>query len=214
MSSILYYSNYCEKCKDLLRLIGKSDLKNDMHFVCIDKRFRDPQTGGTYVILDTQQKILLPPQVQKVPAMLLLKEGNTVIFGNDVMDKVKPREEYSAAKATGFNGEPHASNGQSYVSNGEPSAFSLGNDNIGGFGVASDNFSYWDQGSDELLAKGNGGTRQMYNYATVDYKTTINTPKDDWSPDKVGETAMKDMEAERNKDLQIQHVGKQGNGQR
>ena len=45
MSSILYYSNYCEKCKDLLRLIGKSDLKNDMHFVCIDKRFRDPQTG-------------------------------------------------------------------------------------------------------------------------------------------------------------------------
>ena len=74
-------------------------------------------------------------------------------------------------------------------------------DNIGGFGVASDNFSYWDQGSDELLAKGNGGTRQMYNYATVDYKTTIDTPKDDWSPDKVGETAMKDMEAERNKDL-------------
>ena len=206
MSSILYYSNYCEKCKDLLRLIGKSDLKNDMHFVCIDKRFRDPQTGGIYVTLETQQKILLPPQVQKVPAMLLLKEGNTVIFGNDVMDKVKPREEYSAAKATGFNGEPHASNG-------EPSAFSLRNDNIGGFGVASDNFSYWDQGSDELLAKGNGGTRQMYNYATVDHKTVIETPKDDWSPDKVGETAMKDMEAERNKDLQMQQMSKQG-GQR
>ena len=150
MSSILYYSNYCEKCKDLLRLIGKSDLKNDMHFVCIDKRFRDPQSGGIYVTLETQQKILLPPQIQKVPAMLLLKEGNTVIFGNDVMDKVKPKEEYSAAKATGFNG---------------------------------------------------------------DQTGVIETPKDEWSPDKVGETAMKDMEEERNKDLQMQQMSKQG-GQR
>ena len=167
-----------------------------MHFVCIDKRFRDPQSGGIYVTLETQQKILLPPQVQKVPAMLLLKEGNTVIFGNDVMDKIKPQQEYSTAKATDFNGEPMA--------------FAIGNDSMGGFGVASDNFSYWDQGSDELLAEGNGGTRQMYNYATVNNTSSITTPKDDWSPDKVGETAMKDMESERNKDLQIQHVGKQG----
>jgi len=197
MSSILYYSNHCEKCKDLLRVISKNtSLKNDMHFVCIDKRFRDPQSGGIYVTLETQQKILLPPQVQKVPAMLLLKEGNTVIFGNDVMDKIKPIQEYSTAQATEFNGEPMA--------------FTLGNDNIGGFGVASDSFSYWDQQSDELLAKGNGGTRQMYNYATVNNTSTINTPTDDWTPDKVGETAFKDMEAERNKDLQIQNVGKQG----
>jgi glutaredoxin-related protein len=189
MSSILYYSNYCEKCKDLLRLIGKSDIKNDMHFVCIDNRFSDPNTGKIYVTLENQQKILLPPQVQKIPAMLLLNEGNTVIFGNDVFKKVKPKEEYSSAKATGFNGEPIA--------------FTLGNDNIGGFGVASDSFSYWDQDSDELLAKGNGGTRQMYNYATVDSNTNINTPPDMWKPDKVGESAIKDMEAERNKDLQM-----------
>ena len=197
MSSILYYSNYCDKCKNILTLISKNDsLKKDIHFVCIDKRFRDTKTGGIYVTLETQQKILLPPQVQKVPAMLLLKEGNKVIFGNDVMEEIKPQQEYSTAKATDFNGEPMA--------------FTLGNDNIGGFGVASDNFSYWDQGSDELLAEGNGGTRQMYNYATVNNTSTITTPKDDWTPDKVGETAMKDMEAERNQDLQMQHVGKQG----
>ena len=53
----------------------------------------------------------------------------------------------------------------------------------------------------------------MYNYATVDQTGVIETPKDDWSPDKVGETAMKDMEAERNKDLQMQQMSKQG-GQR
>ena len=43
MSCILYYSNYCEKCKNILRLVGKSELKDDIHFICIDKRFRNLQ---------------------------------------------------------------------------------------------------------------------------------------------------------------------------
>ena len=173
MSSILYYSNYCDKCKNILRVLGKSDEKKDMHFVCIDKRFRNNENGSVYVILENQQKIILPPQIQKVPAMLLLQEGNKVIFGNEITDRIKPREEYNQSKATGFNGEP--------------SAFALGNDNIGGFGVASDSFSYWDQGSDELLAKGNGGTRQMYNYATLDTEDMIETPVDTYRPDTIGE---------------------------
>ena len=194
MSSILYYSNYCEKCKDILRTLGKSDTKNDIHFICIDKRFKDQNTNATYVILENQQKIVLPPQVQKVPDMLLLKEGNKIIFGAEIMNRIKPREEYVNSKATGFNGEPMA--------------FSLGSDNVGGFGVASDSFSYWDQGSDELLAKGNGGMRQMYNYASIDYNSKIETPKDDWSPDKVDESAYKQMEAQRNKDLQMQNMNK------
>ena len=57
MSCILYYSNYCDKCKNILRLVGKSELKDDIHFICIDKRFRNPQNGGTYVILENQQKM-------------------------------------------------------------------------------------------------------------------------------------------------------------
>jgi len=193
MSSVLYYSNYCDKCKNILRILGKSDQKKDMHFICIDKRFRDNENGAIYVILENQQKIVMPPQIQKVPAMLLLREGNKVIFGNEILDLIKPKESYNQAKATEFNGEP--------------SAFSIGNDNIGGFGVASDSFSYWDQGSDELLAQGNGGLRQMYNYASVDNKSNIETPPDTWSPDKVDENAYKNMEEERNKDIQMQNTG-------
>ena len=127
--------------------------------------------------------------------MLLLKEGNRVIFGKEIESMLKPRNDYSNAAATGFNGEPMA--------------FSLGADHTGCFGVASDTFSYWDQGSEELLAKGNGGLRQMYSYASVDNNFKIETPPDNWSPDKVGETAMKDMESERNKDLQMQQINKQ-----
>jgi len=194
MSNILYYSNYCDNCKNILRTIGNSEIKKDMHFVCIDKRFRDSQTGAIYVILENQQKIVLPPQVQKVPAMLLLKEGNKVIFGSEITNKIKPQNELVDARASGFNGEPMA--------------FSLGNDNIGGFGVASDNFSYWDQGSDELLAKGDGGARQMYNYATVNQTSNIDTPADTWEPDKVNENSYKEMEEQRNNDLRMQQMNK------
>ena len=194
MSNILYYSNYCDNCKNILRTIGNSEIKKDIHFVCIDKRFRDSQSGAIYVILENQQKIVLPPQVQKVPAMLLLKEGNRVIFGTEITNKIKPKNDLVDARATGFNGEPMA--------------FSLGNDNIGGFGVASDNFSYWDQGSDELLAKGNGGTRQMYNYATVNQTSNIETPADTWEPDKVNENSYKEMEDQRNNDLRMQQMNK------
>ena len=194
MSNILYYSNYCDKCKDILRTVGNSEIKKDIHFICIDKRFRDPQTGGIYVTLENQQKIVLPPQIQKVPAMLLLNEGNKVIFGIEIVDKIKPKNDLVDARATGFNGEPMA--------------FSLGNDNIGGFGVASDNFSYWDQGSDELLAKGEGGARQMYNYATVNQASNIDTPADTWQPDKVNENSFKEMEDQRNDDLRMQQMNK------
>ena len=48
----------------------------------------------------------------------------------------------------------------------------------------------------------------MYNYAGVDHKAPIETPPDDWTPDKVGETAYKDMESQRNEDLQLQNTGK------
>ena len=195
MSLVLYYSNYCENSKGILRTLSKSELKNEIHFICIDKRFRDNQSGAIYVTLENQQKILLPPQITKVPAMLLLKEGNAVIFGKEIESRIKPQTEYTNLAATGFNGEPMA--------------FSLGSDQTGCFGVASDSFSYWDQESDELLAKGDGGLRQMYNYAAVENSFKIETPPDNWTPDKVGETAMKDMEAERNKDLQIQQMNKQ-----
>ena len=56
--SILYYSNFCEPSKKLLQLIAKTKLKNELHFICIDKRFRNSK-GQTILILENQQ-VLLP----------------------------------------------------------------------------------------------------------------------------------------------------------
>ena len=50
MSSILYYSNFCENCKQLLSKISKSDVKKDLHFICIDKRIE--KNGSIYVVLE------------------------------------------------------------------------------------------------------------------------------------------------------------------
>jgi hypothetical protein len=64
MSAILYYSNYCKYSKDLLVKLSRTKRKNDLHFVCIDKR-EQHKDGTTHVILENGQRLLLPPNVKK-----------------------------------------------------------------------------------------------------------------------------------------------------
>ena len=40
MSSILYYSNYCNNCKPLLQKLSQTTIKDKPHFICIDKRVK------------------------------------------------------------------------------------------------------------------------------------------------------------------------------
>jgi hypothetical protein len=185
MSCILYYSNYCDNCKTLLQNIAKwNEIKNDMHFINIDKRVKK-NNGATYVVLDNGQEILLPPTVNKVPALLLLNKGHHVLFGNDINKHIEPKQMMQASVAT--------------KNNGEPLAFSLMGSSFGG--VASDNYSFLDQDADALSAKGNGGMRQQHHYATLDYSDNIDTPPDTYTPDKVGQVSMEQIQTQRNSDV-------------
>ena len=179
MSSILYYSNYCDNCKKLLTLLSKSGIKNTIHYVCIDKRIK--KNNATYVILENNQEILLPHTVSAVPALMLINANYKVLYGNDITDYLKPIEREITQKATNYNGEP--------------SAFKFDGMSCG---VVSDNYSFLDQNSDELSAKGSGGLRQLYSYATIDQSDKIETPPDDYVPDKVGEVNIKNLEQQRN----------------
>jgi len=160
MSSIIYYSNFCEHSKKLLQVVSKSQVSKDMHFICIDKR-----TKGTdnkiYIVLENGQKIIMPEHVTKVPALLLLNENYQVLYGDNIYSYLKPKQEVITRQATS--------------NNMEPMAFALG----GGGSVVSDNFSFLDMDSSELEAKGNGGLRQMHNYVSLNYSDTISTPSDD-----------------------------------
>lgn len=156
MSCILYYSKYCEVSKKYLQLLSKSDIQRDIHFICIDKRVKD-SNNKTYIILENGQKIILPENITKVPALLLLNQGYNVLYGEQILQHLKPRQQQEIRQAT--------------QNNMEPMAFSLGGG--GSFGdVVSDQYSFLDQDPDELKAEGNGGMRQMHNY--VDLNTAFN----------------------------------------
>jgi hypothetical protein len=189
MSSIIYYSNNCDKSKAVLTALSKSRVQDDIHFLCIDKRVRAANGSGVWhIVTETGEKVLLPPQVNRVPALLLLNKGHMVLYGEQILQHFQPKNVALNNEATGFNGEPNA--------------FSLGRESMGGFGVASDNYSFLDQSADELSAKGNGGMRQLYNYATINTVDKIETPPDNYSPDKVGSVSLEQLQQKRNLDIQ------------
>ena len=190
MSSIIYYSNSCDRCKSVLSALSKSRVQDDIHFLCIDKRVKaENGSGAWHIVTESGERVLLPPQVNRVPALLLLNKGHMVLYGEQILQHFQPKNVALNNEATGFNGEPNA--------------FALGRESMGsGFGVASDNYSFLDQSADELSAKGNGGMRQLYNYATIDLVDKIETPPDNYSPDKVGSVSLEQLQQQRNTDIQ------------
>ena len=152
MSCILYYSKYCEVSKKYLQLLSKSEIQKDIHFICIDKRVKSAD-NKTYIILENGQQIILPNNVTKVPALLLLNQGYQVLYGEQIIQYLKPRQQIEVREAT--------------QNNMEPMAFSLGGG--GSFGdIVSDQYSFLDQDEEDLKATGNGGMRQMHNYVDLD----------------------------------------------
>jgi len=189
MSCIIYYSNHCDKSKSVLSALSKSRVQDDIHFLCIDKRMKaENGSGAWHILTESGEKVLLPPQVNRVPALLLLNKGHMVLYGEQILQHFQPKNIALNNEATAFNGEPNS--------------FSLGRESMGGFGVASDNYSFLDQSADELSAKGNGGMRQLYNYATINTVDKIETPPDNYTPDKVGSVSLEQLQQKRNLDIQ------------
>jgi hypothetical protein len=185
MSSILYYSTYCNNCKILLQMISKWSIQKDMHFINIDKRVKR-NNGATYILLENGQELLLPPTITKVPALLLLNQGHHVLFGNDINKHLEPKQIAQANVATQHNGEPLA--------------FSLSGSS---YGVASDNYSFLDQDATSLSAKGDGGMRQQHHYASLEYIGQIETPPDNYAPDTIGSVSMEKLQQQRNMDMNM-----------
>jgi hypothetical protein len=163
MSSILYYSNFCEHSKKLIQSLSKTTAAKEIHFICIDKRVKDTN-NKVFIVLENGQKIIMPENINRVPALLLLTQGYDVLYGEAILNHLKPKQEVAVSQAT--------------QNNMEPMAFSFGGG--GGLGdVVSDQYSFLDQGSDELEAKGSGGMRQMHNYVDLNFSDKISTPADE-----------------------------------
>ena len=162
MSTILYYSNFCEHSKSLLQNLSKFDTRGHVHYICIDKRVKEG--NKMYVILESGERIVMPNTITKVPALLLLNQGYNILYGNEIPNFFKPIQKEEVKQAT--------------LNNIDPLAFSFN----GGFGsVVSDQFSFLDMDSDALSAKGEGGIRQLHNYVSTTGDDSISTPEDETS---------------------------------
>ena len=183
MSSVLYYSKFCNHCKELITKIAKTKTKDEIHFVCIDNRERH-KDGTTNIILDNGQRLLLPPNISTVPSILLLHHGNRVLAGiKEILHYLQPGETTIMNQATNFNGEPQAF---SFCEMGSS---------------LSDNYSYLDMSAEELSAKGDGGLRMMHSYTGWSDNQSIATPPEDYVPNKVGNVDMGKLQEQRNTDL-------------
>jgi len=181
MSSVLYYSKYCENCKKLLYQLGKSNIQKNIHFLSIDKRI--DRGGKIYIILDNGNEIFMPPNIVSVPTLLLLNRGNKILVGNDVINFFKPQISQEKIQATKNNMEPLAF-----------SMFEMGTS-------MSDTYSYLDQTPDEMEAKGEGGLRQMHSFVKLNHNDKIETPPEDYEPDKVGQVDMGKLQASREAEI-------------
>lgn len=185
MAEILYYSNYCEHSKKILQSLSKSQLKEKFHFICIDKRV--VEDGKLYVVLQNGNKIIMPNNITKVPAILNLSTCNVTV-GDDIYSYLKPQNQEITKNATSNNMEPFS--------------FSFGMTNPG-TGVLSDNFSFLDASSESLMAEGDGGLRQMYSYASANFQNQvvpIDTPSDEFGARKNGLT-MEQLQKQRDMDI-------------
>ena len=189
MSSILYYSNFCEHSKKIIQTLSKTQVGRDIHFICIDNRQKDAN-GKVYIILPNGQKIVMANNVTKVPALLLLNDNYRVIYGDEILSHLKPRQEQQVMKAT--------------YNNAEPMAFGFGGFSGVGSGVASDNYSFYDMKPEDLTTKGNGGMYQMHSYSGLNDNFTIQTPTDDFdykSSKSNGGSSLEALQKQRDQDL-------------
>ena len=107
------------------------------------------------------------------------------MVGEDVFNFLRPQLNQEKEVATQNNMEPLAY-----------STYEMGT-------TLSDNYSYLDQTNEEMLAKGDGGVRQMHSFVRLNHNDKINTPPEDYEPDKVGQVDLGKIQAKREQEIQL-----------
>jgi len=189
----LYYSNNCKHSQRVLQFLVKGNLAEKINFLCIDKRRRDPNNNQMYIILENGQRVVMPPNVNSVPALLLVKHSYRVILGDDIIQHFQTAASVETKKR--IMREPIDPVGSSIMLS------------TGGMNIVSEPYTMYNLTPDELSAKGSSGRRQMYNYVSAnDEIISINTPPDAYQPDKISQNVTIDtLQQKRIDEIQSQH---------
>ena len=183
--------------------MSKQTLSKDIHFICIDKR--EIINDKTFIILPDGEKIIMPENVTKVPAILLLNDSYKVLYGDSIyqfltkMQLKNGSNQQNHPQQNQQNQQNKQNQQQHHLANSEPSCFSFSNSGM----ISSDNYSFLDMDADSLGTKGTGGTRQMHNYVSLNDTINIPTPSDefDYKTERQGEMTMEAYQKQRDSDL-------------
>ena len=182
---LLFFSSLCNYSKELIEIMKKNDFIEKVDLICIDQRFI--KDNITYISLVNNQIMPLPPMINSVPTLCILPNYEILKGPKQIQNYFKPITENITEERNQINLEPNP--------------FSLENETIGSFGVSSDNFSFWDTNNDELSASGNGGERQMYNYSSINNKSSeIYTPQEETNNTKLN-ISLEQLEQQRKNDI-------------
>ena len=80
---IMYYSKYCKNSDKVIQILSRSSVKDRIHFIPIDRR--TVNGDKITILLENGDTVILPKGVKKVPAMLLLHNGNRILFGDAII---------------------------------------------------------------------------------------------------------------------------------
>jgi hypothetical protein len=186
----LYFSNFCKHSAKILEELNRSGLQEKFAYICIDKRV--VKNNITYILMPGGGNFPLPPMINRVP-VLLLKPNHEILSGNQILDFIKPQAKTIQQEKTMLYSEPNA--------------FSLSKDNGNCYGVMSDNYSFLDMSPEELKAGGNGGVRQMYNYAGLNDMSTMPVEMEQDKKPKMS-MSLEQLEQMRNADIMPQQKRK------
>lgn len=117
--NILYYSNYCPHSISVLDFLKQHNLLDKLNFLCVDDRQQDSKTGIIYIISkDKKKKELLPPNVQEVPTLLLVRENYQIITGKDIIRHFEPKVKNVFSEIREPEPQPLNNNSQSFSNYG------------------------------------------------------------------------------------------------
>tara|TARA_Y100000389_G_scaffold186230_1_gene206379 strand:+ start:8489 stop:9115 length:627 start_codon:yes stop_codon:yes gene_type:complete len=184
---LLFFSEICKHSKEVLGSLKQKNLLDKVQLISIDNRY--VENNVTHIYLSNNQTMPLPPMITCVPTLCIMPNYE-ILKGGQIMEYFAPMSKTITEERKQINMEPNA--------------FSLESETNGSFGVSSDSFSFWDANSDDLSAQGNGGTRQMYTYASIEcvnnHSEQIYTPSED-AGNKQQPVTLDQIQQQRNNEL-------------
>ena len=202
---ILYYSNMCKHSQKVVQFVVSNQLTDQLSCICVDKRKRDANNNQTMVILENGKTVMLPPNLQSIPAVLCVKRNYTLVLGTDPI--IEYLQEKFSTKYTNMQFEnPHNPTNNQRAQQRDPMGMTLDGLTMNS-NIRSEPYTSYSMTTDDLSAKSTSQNRPLHHYTSVHDEFSIPTPEDTYRPDKVSSNVTIDvLQQQRNVEVPVVQV--------